>query len=71
VYLVFSDVNMPGSINGIELHHRVRRKFRNIKTILTSGNLGSTVPDAEMFLPKPYPLAKAVEASTRLLKKRG
>lgn len=71
VDLVFSDVHMPGGINGIELHRRVRLKFPNIKTILTSGNLGSSTSEAEIFLPKPYSLAKAVQASTQLLNERG
>jgi CheY-like chemotaxis protein len=67
VDLVFSDIQMPGTMSGIDLQHRVRTNFPGTKIILTSGNAGPTKPDVEIFLPKPYGLGKAVEVSAQLL----
>lgn len=57
IRLVFSDVNMPGSINGLTLLERVHALRPAIELILTSGRPEYAVrelPDAGTFLPKPY-----------------
>ena len=40
VDLVFTDVQMPGSLNGQELARHLRNVFPLIPVILTSGNIG-------------------------------
>jgi CheY-like chemotaxis protein len=70
--LVFSDVRMPGSMDGIELRRRVRAEFPSAKIIITSGNAGQTVPgEVDAFLQKPYSFNKAVEITVRLLGREG
>ncbi|MDB5645942.1 response regulator [Methylobacterium sp.] len=61
IALVFSDVNMPGSLTGLELGHLVRRRWPHIPMILTSGFLREE-QDASAFdlLQKPYRAADLV-----------
>lgn len=58
--LIFSDVTMPGSMNGVELIRRVRAAYPALKTIITSGNPGpDNISDLGVFIQKPYRLDKA------------
>jgi two-component system, response regulator PdtaR len=53
---VFSDVQMPGRMDGIALAHWLARTCPKIKVLLTSGRM---VPDRSLgwrFLSKPYSL---------------
>ncbi|MEJ0066130.1 MAG: response regulator [Caulobacteraceae bacterium] len=57
VTTVFTDINMPGPINGLSLAHTIFRMRPQVQLILTSGR--ASPPDDEMpagghFLPKPY-----------------
>lgn len=62
VDLIFSDICMPGSMDGIEFAGRVRDRHPGLPIILTSGNLQPALRDGFVeFLPKPYAFAKAVE----------
>ncbi len=57
VRLVFTDVNMPGSLNGFALARIVDMRFPGIKVIVTSGLARPCVgdlPKGTRFLPKPY-----------------
>jgi len=57
VRLVFTDVNMPGTLNGFALARIVDRRFPGIKVIVTSGLARTGVgdlPKGKRFLPKPY-----------------
>jgi two-component system, response regulator PdtaR len=60
VDLLFSDVEMPGSMNGGELAHRVRERDPGIEVILTSGSKGARFVKGFTFLPKPYRLGQAL-----------
>ena len=58
IHLVFSDVNLPGSIGGFTLAIWIREHYRSIPIVLTSG-VGSMIPPLLRqhlipFLPKPY-----------------
>lgn len=69
--LIFSDVQMPGAMSGIDLARRVHERFPGIPLILTSGNvnpqaMGSSVP----FVPKPYLIGNVVVLITQTLKKQ-
>jgi PAS domain S-box-containing protein len=68
--LLFTDMVMPGDLNGRELAKRARAKRNNLRVLFTSGFLGnSNGPGAQLepcdaFLSKPYhrhDLARAVE----------
>lgn len=57
IEVVFTDIDMPGSMNGIKLAHAVRNRWPPIKIIATSGHF--TVRDGDLptdvpFLRKPY-----------------
>jgi len=58
--LVFSDVTMPGSIDGLELTRRIKSAYPAVKIIITSGNPGPrNISEYGFFLPKPYQLDRA------------
>jgi two-component system, response regulator PdtaR len=64
---VFTDVQMPGSMNGLRLAWVVRNRWPPVALILTSGqtDLPSTdLPSGGRFLRKPY-LPSQVEAALR------
>jgi CheY-like chemotaxis protein len=57
VRLVFTDVNMPGELNGLDLARIVNTRFPGIKVMVTSGLASPYVgdlPKGTRFLPKPY-----------------
>ena len=57
VRLVFTDVNMPGSIDGLGLARVVRERWPPIELIVTSGRgevRAADLPEGGRFLAKPY-----------------
>lgn len=57
VRLVITDVDMPGSMDGIRLAHYVRQKWPPIHLIVISGKVGVTpgeLPLGARFMAKPY-----------------
>ncbi len=56
IRVVFTDVQMPGSMDGIELAAFVRNKWPLIELIMTSGRYvrDIDIPERAVFLPKPY-----------------
>ena len=55
--IVFSDVTMPGSMDGLRLLQLIRDRWPPIRLILTSGKALVTpcdMPRGSVFLPKPY-----------------
>ena len=61
--LVFTDVNMPGEMNGLGLAHEVTAVRPDVKVIVTSGAMtvaDEDLPRAGTFLPKPYPTERLV-----------
>lgn len=68
--LVFTDVNMPGDMDGLGLAHEVSVVRPDVKVIVTSG--ASAVEDRELprhgtFLPKPYQADRLVNMVTAKL----
>jgi hypothetical protein len=55
IRLVFTDIDMPGSMNGMKLAAAVREKWPPIHIIITSGK-GRPVelPELALVIPKPY-----------------
>jgi CheY-like chemotaxis protein len=54
---LFTDVHMPGSMNGFSLAERTHRNWPHIKLVITSGLMRparADLPDHATFLPKPY-----------------
>jgi CheY-like chemotaxis protein len=57
IQVIFTDIDMPGSMDGLKLAHAVRDRWPPIDIIVTSGfNFGSArrLPERGVFLPKPY-----------------
>jgi CheY-like chemotaxis protein len=55
IRLVFTDIDMPGSMNGMKLAAAVRERWPPIHLVITSGKpLPSELPARAVFIPKPY-----------------
>jgi CheY-like chemotaxis protein len=57
ISVLFTDINMPGDFDGLELAHWVHAVRPDIQLILTSGRNAPDrcdIPDNGQFLPKPY-----------------
>jgi CheY-like chemotaxis protein len=70
---MFSDVDMPGGLDGLRLAELVRNRWPPIKIIITSGHLDLTNLVAhyiEKVLPKPYSPEKVVAAIRELVEQR-
>jgi|GEM_PF-57040 len=69
--LVFSDIMMPGRMNGIELAREIRRRRPDLPVLLTSGNAESMKMDVSKdrldILGKPYELHHLAAALERTL----
>ena len=67
ITVVFTDIQMPGSMDGLKLARAVRGRWPPIKIIATSGRLHVDevdLPEGGRFLPKPYSHAQV----TRVLR---
>ena len=56
-HVMFSDIRMPGSMNGLELAKVVHERWPAIKILLTSGDTWPSrgeMPVSGQFLAKPY-----------------
>lgn len=65
VGVVFTDIDMPGSMDGLKLWRFVRDRWPPIKIIVTSGKqrpVQGALPDDGIFLAKPYTTASVVDA---------
>jgi two-component system, response regulator PdtaR len=61
--VLFTDIRMPGSMDGLELAHRVRERWPQISVLIASGNLfvpADELPAGASFLPKPYDMRRVV-----------
>jgi CheY-like chemotaxis protein len=56
IAVIFTDIQMPGSMDGLKLARAVSGRWPPIKIIATSGiHVGeSDLPEGGRFLPKPY-----------------
>jgi two-component system, response regulator PdtaR len=67
---VFTDIEMPGSINGIHLAHLIRTRWPSIRIIATSGRFRlreDDLPAGARFLHKPYAVANLTDALRELM----
>ena len=70
IQLIFTDVHMPGSMDGVKLAHYVRKRWPPVKIIVTSGHPHVTaeqLPKGSLFLSKPYDPGEVRRQIDRLL----
>jgi two-component system, response regulator PdtaR len=57
VRLLFTDIQMPGALDGMDLARQVHARWPNVLLVITSGRRKPTraeIPDDGRFVPKPY-----------------
>ena len=68
--LVFTDVQMPGTMDGIKLCHYIRERWPPVKLLVASGNAileESSLPSGSTFFSKPYDDHTITDAIGRML----
>ncbi len=67
--MLFTDVNMPGALDGLDAARLVHERWPAIQLVLTSGRgLSVPVPDDGRFVAKPYSIKEMTEAVTQVAK---
>jgi CheY-like chemotaxis protein len=69
IAVVFTDIQMPGSMDGFKLAAAVRDRWPPIKIVATSGRVTigrDDLPDGGRFLPKPYSPAQILKTLREL-----
>jgi CheY-like chemotaxis protein len=72
IRIVFTDIDMPGSMDGLKLARAIRDRWPPIELILTSGLIQipqRDLPERGVFLPKPYPAEALTSALSRFVGK--
>lgn len=69
IRLVFTDVDMPGGMDGLKLAACIRDRWPPIEVIVTSGKplpQGLVLPARAIFIPKPFDLRELTSALQRM-----
>jgi CheY-like chemotaxis protein len=69
IRLIFTDIDMPGSMNGLKLAAAVRDRWLPVRIIATSGHfkvLAGDLPADARFITKPYQPAQIISAIREL-----
>jgi two-component system, response regulator PdtaR len=70
IAVLYTDINMPGSMDGLKLAHAVRDRWPPVKIIMVSGLVSLTpsdLPADTQFFPKPYQAAHMVSQLRALI----
>jgi two-component system, response regulator PdtaR len=70
IRLVFTDVEMPGTMDGVKLAHYIRNRWPPIHLIVASGKAiieESQLPSGSRFFPKPYDDNSIVEEMKKIM----
>jgi DNA-binding NtrC family response regulator len=70
IHILFTDIDMPGSMDGLKLAAAVRDRWPPVKIIVTSGHRTveiTDMPDGSVFFSKPYRHEGVVESIRELL----
>jgi len=63
IHLVFTDIDMPGSMDGLKLAAAVRDRWPPDHIIITTGKVRPLeIPANALFIPKPYVVENVVAA---------
>jgi CheY-like chemotaxis protein len=70
IRLVFTDIDMPGGLDGLKLACLIRDRWPPIEIIITSGKRSlraEELPARGLFFPKPYKRDEVTAAMRRLM----
>ena len=70
ITILFTDIDMPGSMDGLKLSAAVRNRWPPVKIIITSGKRrpdDTVMPIGGVFMPKPYMPAEVQKAIRSLM----
>lgn len=70
IRLIFTDVDMPGSMDGLKLAALVRDRWPPVHIVVTSGHrsvAAGDLPTGAQFFPKPYNPERLVESFNALI----
>jgi YesN/AraC family two-component response regulator len=70
VRIMFTDIDMPGSMDGLELAAAVRDRFPPVEIIVTSGHRSfelSDLPDGSVYFSKPYRHSAVIASMHQML----
>lgn len=63
--ILFTDIDMPGSMDGLKLAAYVKDRWPPVAIVIASGKVDFSVmkvPEGSTFFPKPYPTDKIIKA---------
>jgi CheY-like chemotaxis protein len=69
IHTIITDINMPGSMDGLRLAAAVRNRWPPIKIIVVTGHRppeSDELPSNSLFVAKPYSAARMVAAVSEL-----
>ncbi len=72
IALLFTDINMPGSMDGLKLAHAVRNRWPPIKIVVVSGHVQlneNDLPSDSRFFGKPFEAEKMIGELRELIAK--
>jgi len=70
IRLIFTDIDMPGSMNGLKLAAAARDRWPPVKIIVTSGAhvvSEADMPEGSTFFRKPYDHGKVAQSMRKML----
>lgn len=70
IHVIFTDIHMPGSMDGLKLAHFVKDRWPPIRIIATSGHAEideNDLPEGGRFIPKPYTGADVAQVIHQLI----
>lgn len=70
IRLLFTDIDMPGTMDGLKLAAAVRNRWPPVKIVITSGHRiveAVDVPEGSLFFSKPYAYQAVLKSISELL----
>jgi len=69
VHLLFTDIQLPGTMNGVALANLAHVRYPHLKLVITSSQepCGDSGAVADTFIPKPYDLPAVIKRVEALL----
>lgn len=70
IEFVITDVRMPGKEDGLQLANNIRQNYSKIPVLLASGNITEAEAAGNLFIMKPFKLARLVMMVRDILAQR-